>query len=448
MRTPAADRRLSPAQLIVLSFLGAIVLGGVLLSLPVAHAPGERVSSLDALFTATSAVCVTGLVVVDTGGAYSRFGQVVILLLFQAGGLGILTLGTLLALATRRRVGFSARLQVQAQLNTLQVGGVVKLVRRIFALVLALELAGAALLYPRFAALEGAGEGLFYALFHSVSAFNNAGFSLYADSLSRFAGDPLVNFTVMGLIVLGGLGFVVIFNLLLVLRRRRRTPLTLHSKLALASSAALLSFGAVTVLALEWANPDTLAQLPLGSRLLASLFQGVTPRTAGFNTLDYAQMTTPTLLVTMLLMFVGANPGSTGGGIKTVTFAVLLASIASVIRGKGELNVFGRHIGAGTVVRAGVITVSGAFTIGLALTLLSLSDGDLGVLPLAFETVSAFGTVGLSMGVTGSLSVLGKWVIMTLMFVGRVGFLTFALALIQEAHQRALRYPEEDVVIG
>lgn len=438
----------SPSQLIVLSFLLAALLGGLLLALPFSHAPGQRVSLLEALFTATSAVCVTGLTVVDTGSAYSRVGQIIIMLLFQVGGLGILTLGALLVLATRRRVGFGTRLQLQAQLNALQVGGIVKLVRRIFLSVLVIELLGALLLYPRFAQVEGSLEGAFYALFHSISAFNNAGFGLYGDSLSRFVGDPLVVLSVSGLIIVGGLGFLVIFNLLGWLRHRRKQPLLLHSKLALATTALLLGVAFALLLALEWHNPATLASLSFGEKVLAGLFQAVTPRTAGFNTLDYSQMTSASQVLSMLLMFVGANPGSTGGGVKTVTFAVLLGSTWTVIRGRGELNLFGRRIRAQTVVRAGVISFTAAMTVGAAVTLLAMSEPEQGLLELTFESISAFATVGLSLGVTPELSALGKWVIIVLMFLGRVGFVTFALSLVEEAPERSIRYPEEEVVIG
>ncbi len=441
-------RSLTPAQLIVLSFLGAIAAGTLLLALPFTHAPGYRVSVLDALFTATSAVCVTGLVVVDTGSAYNRLGQFVIMVLFQAGGLGILTLGALLALATRRRVGFSQRMRLQAQVNALQVGGVIRLVRSIFVVVLTTELLGAALLYLRFAQTVGVSDGVFYALFHSISAFNNAGFALYPDSLTRFVGDPLVNLTVIALIVLGGLGFVVILDIFARFRERRRTPFSLTSKLVLVSTVVLTAGALVFITVLEWANPATLAPLPLGSKLLGSLFQAVVPRTAGFNTLDYSQMTTASLVMTILLMFIGANPSSTGGGIKTVTFVVLLGSAWAVIRNKGELNLYGRRVALFTVVRAGVIAFGAAMTIGAAVTLLAVSDADKGLLNLLFEAVSAFATVGLSLGVTAELSVFGKWVIIVLMYLGRVGLVTFALALVEEEPDRDIRYPTEDVTIG
>jgi trk system potassium uptake protein TrkH len=446
--------QLSPPQIILLSFLSAILLGTVLLSLSISHAPGETVTILDALFTATSTVCVTGLIVVDTGTAYSRFGQVVIMLLFQLGGLGILTAGALLTFATRRRVGLTQRLQLQAQLNTLHIGGIIKLIRRLFIVVLVSELLGTLLLYLRFARTEGTGEGLFYALFHSISAFNNAGFSLYSDSLERYVSDPLVNLTTISLIVVGGLGFIVILETLGQLyyrsqgRSGTRRPLSLQSKLVLCATLVLTLFTSLMVLILEWNNPDTLAPLSLSGKLLASLFQGVTPRTAGFNTLNYAEMTPATLIITTLMMFIGANPGSTGGGIKTVTFVLLFGNAWAVMRGRSELSLFGRRIGTATLSRASVIALSALLVIFISVTLLAISDADLGIVPLLFEVVSAFATVGLSLGITDELSTFGRWVIIVLMYLGRVGFLTFALALTETQTRSQVRYPTEEVVVG
>jgi trk system potassium uptake protein len=441
-------RRPSAPQLIVLSFGAAIAVGTVLLRLPAAHAVEGRIGWLEALFTATSAVCVTGLIVVDTGRDYSPLGQAIILLLIQAGGLGILTVGTFLALLTGRRVGFGERVRLQTQLSALQVGGVVRLVRRIVVVVLGIELVGALLLYPRLAAVEGRGHGAWQAVFHAVSAFNNAGFSLYSDSLVRYVADVPVNVVVLALLVVGGLGFVVVVDILVRFRRAQRAPLSLHTKLALATTAWLVAVGTVLVLVLEWTNPATLGALPWPARFLAALFQAATPRTTGFNTVEYAAMREPTLLITMVLMFIGGNPGSTSGGIKTLTFVVLVGSAWSVSRGRGELQVFGRRIPFEIAVRAGVITL---ISFGLAvtgLTLLLITDPEHGMLPLAFETFSAFGTVGLSMGITANLSAAGKLVVVALMFAGRLGPLTLALALLQEPRGHRVQRPAEEIVVG
>jgi trk system potassium uptake protein TrkH len=437
----------SPAQLIVLSFAAAIAAGTVMLRLPVAHAPGAAIGWLEALFTATSAVCVTGLIVVDTGRDFSPVGQAIIVILIQMGGLGILTVGTLLALVTGRRLGFRERMNLQTQLSSLQVGGVVRLVRRIVVVVLGVELAGALLLYPRMAA-DGWGPGAWQAVFHSVSAFNNAGFSLHADSLTRYVADSLVNVVILVLIVLGGLGFVVVVNLIARHWQAQRAPLSLHTKIALSATVLLIGVATVLLLALEWTNPRTLGALPGPVKVMAALFQAITPRTAGFNTVDYAGMHQATLLVTILLMFIGGNPGSTAGGIKTVTFFVLVGSAWSLSRGRGELQLFNRRVPVQTAVRAGVITLSSFMVVSTGLIVLSLTDGELGLLRLAFETFSAFGTVGLSMGITADLSPAGKLVIVVLMFIGRLGPLTLGLALVEAPPERRLEYPAEDVVVG
>ena len=384
----------------------------------------------------------------DTGSAFSPFGQAVIALLIQVGGLGILTLGTLLAFLTGRRLGFRERLSLQAQLNALEIGGVVRLIRRIAAMVLSVELVGALLLYPRLGAADGWGPGAWQAIFHSVSAFNNAGFSLYADSLVRYVMDPVVNLVVMSLIVLGGLGFIVVVNLVARYREAKRVPLSLHTKVVLGSTAFLLGVAMVLLLAFEWTNPRTLGPLPWPSKLMAALFQAVTPRTAGFNTLDYAGMRESTLLFTILLMFIGGNPGSTAGGIKTVTFFVLVGSAWSLSRGRGELRLFDRRIALDIAVRSAVIAVISINLVGAALTLLTITDAQFGLIWLAFETFSAFGTVGLSMGITSELSTPGRLIIIVLMFVGRLGPLTIALALVERRPEKRIEYPADAVVVG
>ncbi|MFO7546254.1 MAG: TrkH family potassium uptake protein [Trueperaceae bacterium] len=445
---PFRRRPASPARLIAGSFAVAILVGTVLLALPAAHAPGVEVSLLDALFTATSAVCVTGLIVLDTGTDFSMFGQVVILLLIQLGGLGILSAGTLLALAAGRRIGYRERQQLQSQLNTLQVGGVVRLLRAIAILVVAVETVGALLLWAPLAAREGLGRGAYLAVFHAISAFNNAGFSPYAGSLMGYVTDPVVNLVVMTLIVVGGLGFVVISNVIARVRLGRTARMSLHARIVLASTAALLVGATAVVLALEWGNPATLGALSPVQRPLAALFQAVTPRTAGFNTLDTAALLPGTLLFVMLLMFVGGSPGSTAGGIKTVGFVLLMGSAWSQIRGRNELVLFGRRVPSSTAVRAGAIALSAMLLLGAATTVLLITEPNASFQSLAFEAVSAFGTVGLSTGVTPTLSEAGRVVVILLMYLGRLGPMTLGLALVGEPHERKLTYPEEEVVIG
>ena len=436
----------------VLAFVLAILLGAVLLRLPLAHAAGESHGWLTALFTATSAVCVTGLIVVDTGGAWSSFGQVVIALLIKAGGLGILSLGALVALATGRRMGFGERQRLQMQANALSVGGIVRFVRALLLFTTSAELIGALALWPRLARDDGLWQGAWSALFHAISAFNNAGFSLYVDSLERYVADPWVSGVVMALFVVGGLGLVVVVDVALRFgigaNGAPHRRLTLHTRLALLSTLVLVLAGALLVGALEWRNPATLGTLAPQARPLAATFQALTPRTAGFNTLDVAEYRTPTVFVTMGLMLIGGNPGSTAGGVKTTTVAVLLLAVLAAARGRPRVSAFGRTIGAETITKAGVLGTLAVMTVGLGVTAMVHTESTLTPLAVLFEAVSAFGTVGLSLGITSDVSAAGRLTLIVLMFVGRVGLLTVALALAATERVPAARYPIEDVVVG
>jgi len=445
--------------MVVLGFVAAIAVGTLLLAQPVAHAPGVRLSWLDALFMATSAVCVTGLVVVDPGGDLSRFGQLVLLLLIKSGGLGILSVGALVAFTTGRRLGIVARLGLQAQTNQLQVGGVVRFVRTLLVVTTACELLGALVLWPAMAREAGVAEGAWLALFHSISAWNNAGFSLFADSLTRFAADPLVSLVVPALFVTGGLGLVVVVDVAMALRTRlarrgrpgaagARVPWSLHTRLALASTLLLAFVGVGGVAVLEWSNPATLGALPPVGRPLAAVFHGLTPRTAGFHTVEVAAMTPAAQVLTMALMFVGGNPASTAGGVKTTTLAVLLLAAWAVARGRGGAVAFGRSVAGDLVGRAAAVVTLAVSALTAAIVALAATDPGLPLPALAFEAMSAFGTVGLSLGVTGDLSAAGRGVVVALMLLGRVGLLTFALALAAAAPERVLRYPREDVIVG
>lgn len=438
---------LSPAQLVALSFAGLIVTGTVLLALPVSHAD-ESISLLDALFTATSAVCVTGLVVVDTGTAWTAFGQLVIMALFQLGGLGLLTFGTLLAVATGRRLGVDQRLRIQEQVRAVELGSLTRLLRAVVVTVFGAEALGALLLYVPMARDVGPGDGAYHAVFHSISAFNNAGFSLYPDSLSRYVDNWLVSLTITTLVIVGGLGFVVIVNLQQRFRGDRRVRLTLHTRMALAITAFLVAAAFAILLVFEWNNPETLAGMSVPDRLLAAFFQSVTPRTAGFNTLDYGAMVPASLVLTVLLMFIGGNPGSTAGGIKTVTFYVLVLGVWSVIRGRPEATVFGRRLPTMTVMRASAIASGAVLVAGAGLTVLALVEPDKTFIALIFEVASAIGTVGLSLGITSELTGPGKTIIIALMYLGRIGFLTFALALVEQQKRGHHRLMAEEVVIG
>ncbi len=445
-----------PAVLFAGSFGVAIAAGTILLSLPFAHT-GAPVAPLDALFTAVSAVCVTGLTVVDTGSRFSPAGQAVILALIQVGGLGIMTFAVFVGVVLGRKVAFTDRMVIQDSMHHTPRAGVRRLVRYVLTFTLAVEAVGAALLFVRFRGQLPAGEALWHSVFHSVSAFCNAGFGLRPDNLVRYRGDLLVNLAITALVLGGGLGFLVNMELRDAARARLRgvrPVFTLHAKLALLVTAALLALGTVAFLVLEWDN--VLLGLPLGERLLASWFQSVSPRTAGFNTIDYGLVSPDTLFFTIFLMFVGASPGSTGGGIKTTTFGLLLALVVARWRGRGRATVFHRTIPHAVMDRALTIALLAWALVSLGVGLLVFTEthgrpfavAEPRFLALMFEAVSAFGTVGLSTGITPSLSAAGKLVLVVLMFIGRVGPLTLVLAVGPRREQGRFRYAEENVMVG
>jgi potassium uptake TrkH family protein len=440
-------RRRHPAQLIVFAFAAGILVGAALLLLPVATAGDERASVTTALFTSTSALCVTGLVVVDTPTYWSTFGQAVILGLIQIGGLGIMTLASLLALLVARRLGLRTRLLAQAEIAAPALQDVRRLVAAVVALSLLFESLAAAVLTLRFALTYDLsfGSALWHGVFHAVSAFNNAGFALWSDSLVGFVTDAWVSLTIAGAIVAGSLGFPV----WLELRRRALSPRlwTLHTKLTLSVTAALLVLGFAAVAAFEWSNPATLGPLDTGGKLLAAFFGSVTPRTAGFNSVDYGGVEQETLFVTDLLMFIGGGSASTAGGIKVTTFALLFLMVWSEVRGDPEVNAFGRRV-HGHAQRQAFSVAFIATVAVFAGTLILMATSEHPFREVLFEAVSAFGTVGLSTGITGDWGELGRLVLVALMFLGRTGPYTLAVALALRERKRLYRYPEERPIIG
>jgi len=442
-RSPLARLELSPAQTIIAGFAAIIVAGAILLSLPVAAADGQRTPVLTALFTATSATCVTGLVVVDTATHWSTFGELVILILIQLGGLGYMTVATLMAMAIGRRIGLRERLVLQEAHNLYTVGGVVRFTRTVVLITLAIEAVGALLLTLRWWPELGLSRGAYYGIFHSVSAFNNAGFDLWGNfrSFTSFVGDLSVNFTLAALIILGGLGFTVLVDL------GRPKRFTLHARVVLAATGALILLGTVLVLVFEYQNPETLGRLPGWQKALAAFFQSVTPRTAGFNTLDVSRLLDPTLMLLIALMFIGASPGGTGGGIKTTTFVAPMAVILAMLRGRQDPELFWRRLPPAVVYKAVTIALVGlAFVVTMA-TLLAFTQ-QVEFIEALFEVTSAFGTVGLSTGLTPSLDTIGRIIIMVTVFTGRVGLLTMAFALSRRPQLANVRYPEERILIG
>lgn len=441
-RLRAARLTLSPAQSIVAGFAAVILVGAGLLSLPIASETGQPTPFLTALFTANSAVCVTGLVVVDTADHYSTFGELVILALIQIGGFGYMTSWALLALVLGWRIGLRERIVLTQAHNLYEMGGVVRFTRRIVLMALAIEALGAAILTLRWSVDAPLGRAAYLGLFHSVSAFNNAGFDVMGGfrSLTAYVSDPLVSLTIAALIILGGLGFSVLFDLL-----SRR--LTTHSKTVLLGSGILIAAGAVLLLLLEFANPETLGGLSPATRALAAVFQAVTPRTAGFHTLNLGALTQPTLALIVALMFIGASPGGTGGGIKTTTFIAPLAVILSTIRGTGDPTLFHRRIPVFVIYKAVTIAlVSVAFVMTMSVLLTRVEGTDF--LPALFEITSAFGTVGLSTGLTPDLSQAGRVIVMLTMFSGRLGLLTLAFGVTRRVRPPRIRYPEDRIYVG
>ena len=440
--------RFSKVQIIALSFLGIIVAGTLLLLLPFATREGESTTLLDAAFTAVSATCVTGLIVHDTFRHWTLFGQLVILVMIQLGGLGLMAFSVTFSLLLRRRIGLKERGILQESVNTLQIGGIVKLVRQMLLGTLLFEGLGALLLSIRFIGDFGVGKGLYYGIFHSISAFCNGGFDLMGvreagSSMTYYAGDPLVNLTLIALIMIGGTGFLVWDDLLKNKWHFRRYRL--HTKLVLSMSAILLFGGALLFYLLE--RGGILAGEPVGKQILLSLFQSATTRTAGFNTAKTEALGDSSKLWMAMLMFVGGNPGSTAGGIKTTTLAVLLIYLRSTLRRTKGAEMFGRRLEEEVVKRAAAI-----LTLSLMLDLFgTLALTALEQLPLAdvlFEVVSALGTVGISVGITGGLSAVSKLILMFLMYCGRMGSLTFALIFTENRQTSPAQKPTERISVG
>ena len=443
-------RQFSPAQVLVLSFTALILAGTILLRLP-ASAAREPLAVLDALFTATSAVCVTGLVVVDTPNDLTTFGQLVVLLLIQLGGLGYMAITTVVGLALGRQLSLHERLTLQEALNVQTMEGLARFVLTVLKLTLAFELTGAVILAVRWAGEHGIGRAAYYGLFHAISAFNNAGFALFSDSLMRYRGDWVVNLVITTLIIAGGLGFVVLTE---VGRVRQFRRLSTHTRLVVTLTAALVVVTTAVIWFIERDNPRTLQPLGVGEAVLASYFQAVTPRTAGFNTLDIGAMQHASLFLLILLMFIGAAPGGTGGGVKISTFTITVAVIWAMVRGAPEPTLLRRRIPQPLVARAFSICLIGFLALNVVAGLLLVTQGR-ELLPTLFETTSAFGTVGLSMGeagapvsLVGHFSAPGKVLVAAMMFMGRIGPLTLAVALAHRREAARVRHPEGKFLIG
>ncbi len=441
--------RITPAQVVILGFLFQILVGACLLTLPVSTQSGQRAPFLDALFTATSATCVTGLVVQDTAQYWSAFGQGIILLLIQVGGMGVVTMAVAISMFSGRKIGLRERWVMQESISAPQVGGIVRMTSFILKTALLIEGVGAILLALRFCPEFGLGKGIWYGIFHSISAFCNAGFDLMGEkaafsSMTWYAGDLLVNMVICLLIVLGGLGFLTWQDI--SANKWHISRYRLQSKLILVITLVLLVGGGLFYGLYEFSQPQWKG-LSGTERGLASIFQTVAPRTAGFNTVDLTQLSQPTILITMLLMLVGGSPGSTAGGFKTTTLAVLMLAVLGVFRRQSGASAFGRRLPE--------IVIRNACALFVIYVLLFLTGGlliccidDIPLLSALFESASAIGTVGLTLGVTTQVSPVSQVILIFLMYFGRVGGLTMIYAMTAHPGGVSSQYPQEQVTVG
>ncbi|MCU0541342.1 MAG: TrkH family potassium uptake protein [Oscillatoriaceae cyanobacterium Prado104] len=441
------------SRTICLGFLAVITVGALLLMMPFSISDGTWSDPVTALFTSTSAVCVTGLSVVDVGKYYSFWGQLCLVLLVQIGGLGYMTATTFLLLLLGRRFGLKDKIALQQSLDKSGLAGVVQLVQSILATTVLFELTGVFLLMLVFVPEFGFRDGLWSAIFHSINGFNNAGFSLYSDSLIRYVNSPVVNFTITSLIVFGGIGYQVIMEMYLWLRDRFRnsqicTVFSLNFKVVTSTTIVLLILGMLLFLVLEYDNPATFGALSFPQKLMAAWFQSVTPRTAGFNTIDIGKMSQASLFMTIALMFIGASPGSTGGGIKTTTFRILFSCTAAVLEGQEQVQCYQRQIPLALILKTISVFFGSLLVAFGSATLIELANPELEFIKVLFEAVSAFATVGLSTGITAQISAIGKLVLIATMYIGRVGVLLLMSAAVGDPKPRPFKYAEESLLVG
>ena len=445
---------LSTTQIILLSFLVTILLGSLLLALPISSADGEAVPYLDALFTATTSTCVTGLVTLPTATTWSVFGQVVILLMIQIGGLGLITVMSGLMILLHRKMGIGDRLLIQDAFNLNTMSGLAKFVKNVLFGTLIVEGIGALLYMPVFVTEFGA-KGIWISVFNSISAFCNAGIDVIGEnSLCNYATNPIVNLVTCALIILGGLGYIVWWDVLRVIRSRSPKNkkifrhLTLHSKIAITVTAGLILVGAILIFIFEYNNPLTIGELPLFDKIQVSLFQSVTTRTAGFASVPQENLTNASTAVSIILMLIGGSPVGTAGGMKTVTIAVLLCSALATIRNKNSATLFGRRVSEDSIKKAVAVAVS-FLTICTASTVLLMATSNVSAIDAVYETVSATATVGLSRNLTAALNTVGKLIIIVTMYFGRVGPISLAVALgSKNEAQNVISEPTEEISIG
>ena len=438
----------NPYLIFLYGFAAIILAGTILLTLPMASNDNKSVGFINALFTATSAVCVTGLTVVNTASHWTVFGKVVIILLIQIGGLGVMTMTALIAFFIGKKISLNTRLLIMEERNVDELQGVVRLTKNILLYTFGVELAGAILFSFVFIKDFGLGKGIAYSIFHAISSFCNAGFDLIGNSMVNYVDNPIITLAICGLIVIGGIGYYVFWDM--YASRNFRT-LTLHSKLVLIITGILLLGGSVLMFLLEHDNPGTMGNLSMSGKINASIFQAVNPRTAGYNSVPLENLRMSTVAISVVLMFIGGSPASTAGGIKTTTFGVLLISFYNLVKGKEDVEIFGRRIMPETTIRASAILVVSLILITVCSIILSVTEEKTGYdfLEIVYETVSAFSTVGLTRGITPSLSNAGKFILSMMMYIGRVGPMTVAYAFLKK-HKNIgnYTYPEGKIIIG
>ncbi|WFA09882.1 TrkH family potassium uptake protein [Tissierella sp. Yu-01] len=435
---------MNPPRVLLLGFGGLIFLGAILLNLPIASQNGESIGFINAMFTAASSVCVTGLVVVNTAYHWTLFGQVVIILLIQAGGLGFMTLATIMALLIGKKITLKERLVIKEQLNQETMSGLVRLTKYVVLATFSIEGIGALLFSTRFIPMYGLVKGIWYSVFHAISAFCNAGFDISGDSIVPFVGDYVINLTICGLIIVGGLGFTVYLD---IGKHKKFRKFSLHTKLVLTITSALLILGTLIFYMLESDNQLTLGDLNLNQRILASFFQATVPRTAGFYSVNMAALRDSSIFLMIILMFIGGSPCSTGGGIKTTTFGSLVLATLSVIKGNKDVVAFKKRISYDVINKSIAIIMIGLIWVVSVSFILTITE-DADFLDLLFETTSAFATVGLTTGVTPELSDVGKLILTFTMYAGRVGPLTMAFAFSKHHKPVSYKYSEGNIMVG
>lgn len=441
------------SRTVCLGFLALIAVGTFLLILPFSTSGGNWNSPLVALFTSTSAVCVTGLTVVDTGTHFSGFGQLIIMLLIQVGGLGYMTMNTLLMLLLGRKFDLRQKLAIQESFDRPFLQGSQNLIKSIIAITIIVELTGTFLMIPVFAQNYNFPKATWFALFHSVSAFNNAGFALFKDNFISYRSSIPINLIIPGLIILGGIGYQVIIEVYFWFvsrfkERRKDFSFSLNYKVVISTTLFLLIFGTIELFFIEYRNLDTFESLSFKDKILAAWFQSVVTRTAGFNTIDIGKMTFEGLFITMGLMFIGASPGGTGGGVKTTTLRILSSSTRAVLQGKEEVVLYQREVPIPLILKAITVIFGSVLAIIIASLSISLIEKDFHGVQILFEVISAFATVGLSMGITGALSPLSQLVIIGMMYLGRVGVVLVMAAVIGDPKPSLINYPEENLLVG